>query len=124
MGKCWAFYPIAGTRLAWIPCMRKAVEGERYCRRHGDAITGAVLGATVHAEEVGKASGRNGSVGVRRGAQETKRKKRREEKGSRGSGEMVARRWKSPVDDPLAGRLRVAGGSERGRGARVLECAR
>ena len=52
MKKCQAFYPIAGTRKAWIPCVRKAEEGSAFCRRHGDAILGAMLGALVYAEAV------------------------------------------------------------------------
>lgn len=52
MKKCRAYYPIAGTRMAWIPCVRKAEEGSAFCRRHGDAIFGAMLGALVHAEPV------------------------------------------------------------------------
>ena len=34
--------------MAWIPCVRKAEEGSAYCRRHGDAIYGAMLGALVN----------------------------------------------------------------------------
>ena len=32
--------------------MRKAEEGSRFCRRHGDAILGAMLGALVYSEPV------------------------------------------------------------------------
>jgi hypothetical protein len=52
MKKCKAFYPIAGTRTAWIPCVRNAEEGSRFCRRHTDAILGVMLGALVHEEPV------------------------------------------------------------------------
>jgi hypothetical protein len=50
MKKCEAYYPIAGSRTAWIPCVRKAEPGSRFCRRHDEAITGALLGALVHEE--------------------------------------------------------------------------
>ncbi len=52
MKKCKAFYPIAGSRTAWIPCARKAEEGTGFCRRHGDAIFGVMLGAIVYGEPV------------------------------------------------------------------------
>jgi hypothetical protein len=52
MKKCRAFYPIAGSRTAWVPCVRKAEKGSRFCRRHGDTIFGVVLGALVYAEPV------------------------------------------------------------------------
>ena len=38
--------------MAWIPCVRKAEEGSAFCRRHGDAFFGAMLGALVYAEPV------------------------------------------------------------------------
>lgn len=50
MNKCSAFYPIAGSRTAWLPCVRKAQLGSRFCRRHGDAVLGAMLGALAYAE--------------------------------------------------------------------------
>jgi hypothetical protein len=52
MKKCKAFYPIAGSRTAWIPCVRRAEAGSRYCRQHGDAIFGAMLGAIVYEKAV------------------------------------------------------------------------
>jgi hypothetical protein len=44
MSRCQAFRPIAGTREAWIPCIRCAEAGSAFCRAHGDAIFGAMLG--------------------------------------------------------------------------------
>jgi hypothetical protein len=38
--------------MAWIPCVRKAESGSPFCRKHGDAIFGAMLGALVHEEPV------------------------------------------------------------------------
>jgi hypothetical protein len=38
--------------MAWIPCVRRAKEGSRFCRRHGEAIFGAMLGALVYEEGV------------------------------------------------------------------------
>jgi hypothetical protein len=55
MKKCKAFYPIAGSRTAWIPCARKAEEGTGFCRRHGDAIFGVMLGAIVYEAAVDEA---------------------------------------------------------------------
>ncbi|MGB7434701.1 MAG: hypothetical protein WBR26_03305 [Candidatus Acidiferrum sp.] len=52
MNKCHAFQPIAGTRKGWIPCARRAEEGALYCRKHGDAVFGAMLGALVYQEPV------------------------------------------------------------------------
>jgi hypothetical protein len=51
MKKCKALYPIAGSRTAWVPCVRKAERGSEFCRRHGDAIFGAMLGAVIHEPE-------------------------------------------------------------------------
>ena len=50
MKRCWAYQAIAGSRNAWVPCVREAEEGSRFCARHGRAIEGAVLGALIHAE--------------------------------------------------------------------------
>jgi hypothetical protein len=55
MNKCKAYYPIAGSRTAWIPCVQKAEAESRYCRRHGDAIFGAMLGAIVYEKAVDEA---------------------------------------------------------------------
>ena len=55
MKKCKAFYPIAGSRTAWIPCAQKAEAGSVYCRRHGSAIFGAMLGAIVYEKAVNEA---------------------------------------------------------------------
>ncbi len=52
MKKCKAFYPIAGSRTAWIPCVRKAEAESGFCRRHGEAIFGAMLGAIVYEKAV------------------------------------------------------------------------
>ena len=50
MKRCWAYQAIAGSRSAWVPCVRMAEEGSRFCARHARAIEGAVLGALIHAE--------------------------------------------------------------------------
>lgn len=125
MGKCWAFYPIAGTRSAWIPCVREAEEGRRYCRRHWDALAGVMLGSILHADDERKKAAaerlkrggceREGGV-VTRGQRKKSRAKQLPEQQ-----EKVNASLKSPADDPQAGNLRVAGGSERGRGAPVQE---
>jgi len=50
MKQCWAYQAIAGSRNAWVPCVRAAEEGSRFCSRHARAVEGAVLGALMHAE--------------------------------------------------------------------------
>jgi len=50
MKRCWAYQAIAGSRSAWVPCVRMAEDGSRFCSRHARAIEGAVLGALMHAE--------------------------------------------------------------------------
>ncbi len=50
MKRCWAYRAIAGSRSAWVPCVRMAEDGSRFCARHARAIEGAVLGALMHAE--------------------------------------------------------------------------
>jgi hypothetical protein len=50
MKRCWAYQAITGSRSAWVPCVRTAEEGSRFCSRHARAIEGAVLGALIHAE--------------------------------------------------------------------------
>src|SRR5882762_3495125 len=52
MNKCWAYQAISGSRSAWVPCVRRAEHGSRFCARHGRAVEGAVLGALMHAEPV------------------------------------------------------------------------
>lgn len=34
-----------------MPCVRKVETGTRFCRRHEDAVVGAMLGALVQAEK-------------------------------------------------------------------------
>lgn len=50
--KCSAFYPVAGARRAWLPCARKAEAGSLFCKRHGEAIFGAMLGALMYGKAV------------------------------------------------------------------------
>ena len=38
--------------MAWIPCARKAEEGSPFCRKHGDAVMGAMLWVLMHGEPV------------------------------------------------------------------------
>jgi len=62
MQRCWAYQLIAGSKTAWVPCVREAAEGSNYCGRHGAAITGAMLGMLTRLEEDGdKRKGRGGS---------------------------------------------------------------
>jgi len=44
MKKCIAFSAIAGSRAAWIPCVRRAQLGYALCRRHSDVVAGVMLG--------------------------------------------------------------------------------
>jgi hypothetical protein len=50
MKKCWAYQAIAGSRSAWVPCVRRAEAGSHFCAQHARAIEGAVLGALMPAE--------------------------------------------------------------------------
>jgi hypothetical protein len=50
MSKCKAFTPVARSRSAWRPCLRKAQPGSAFCKKHDDAVFGAFLGALHHSE--------------------------------------------------------------------------
>jgi len=67
MKKCKAFYPIAGSRTAWIPCVKTAEKGTGFCRRHGDAIFGVMLGAIVYEEPVEEGEESSRVEGTREG---------------------------------------------------------
>ena len=47
MKKCIAFRPLGVLQRAWIPCGRYAVKNSAFCKRHADAMHGAVLGLWV-----------------------------------------------------------------------------
>ncbi len=47
MKKCIAFRPLGVLQRAWIPCGRYAVKHSAFCKRHADAMHGAVLGLWV-----------------------------------------------------------------------------
>jgi hypothetical protein len=47
MKKCIAFRPLGVLQRAWIPCGRYAVDHSAFCKRHADAMHGAVLGLWV-----------------------------------------------------------------------------
>jgi len=47
MKKCIAFRPLGTSPRAWIPCGRYAVKHSAFCKRHADAMHGAVLGLWV-----------------------------------------------------------------------------
>jgi hypothetical protein len=69
---CQAFSLIAGSRTAWVPCVRQAEEGEKYCRRHGDAVAGVLLGEVVYGDDLEQGSllnegGSSSRVGTRAG---------------------------------------------------------
>jgi len=44
MKQCIAFRPLLRCRSAWVRCRRRRAAGERFCRRHVDALNGAMLG--------------------------------------------------------------------------------
>jgi hypothetical protein len=50
MPKCKAFTPVVGSRSGWLPCSCKAQRGSAFCKKHGDAIFGAMLGALQYME--------------------------------------------------------------------------
>jgi hypothetical protein len=77
MKKCIAYTPIAGSRSAWLPCLRAVEVGERFCRRHGDAITGAVFGALMYGPVVDEEVKIVEDRVLPRYARETVKKKRR-----------------------------------------------
>ncbi len=56
MKRCWAYRAIAGSRNAWVPCVRMAEDGSRFCASHARGIEGAVLGALMHADPVNAAA--------------------------------------------------------------------
>jgi hypothetical protein len=73
---CRAFYPISGTRQAWIPCVRPAEANSNFCVRHNDAVAGAMFGAIIHQE--GEAAKRNlggKSLGLRAPSRKMPRRK-------------------------------------------------
>ena len=47
MKKCIAFRPLGVLQRAWIPCGRNALKHSPFCKRHADAMHGAVLGLWV-----------------------------------------------------------------------------
>jgi len=66
MKKCAAYSPLDGSRQGWAPCARKAEEESLFCREHGEAIAGAVLGLCVNRAGEGQrvAKGRGCSRGA------------------------------------------------------------
>ncbi len=48
MKKCAAYSPLGGTRQGWAPCACQAEGQSLFCRKHGEAIAGAVLGLCVN----------------------------------------------------------------------------
>ena len=52
MKTCQAFDPVAGTRKGWLPCARKSEPGSLFCRKHGDAALGMMLGALAYQKPI------------------------------------------------------------------------
>jgi hypothetical protein len=48
MKKCIAYERAHPLPNAWCSCRKVAAPGSVFCRRHGDAVDGAVLGMLVH----------------------------------------------------------------------------
>ena len=90
MKRCKAFYPIAGSRTAWIPCVQKAEGESGFCRRHGDAIIGAWLGAVVHDESSDEAALERRSGRVERKKDKARRNDQREGKRNQDPGTFRA----------------------------------
>ncbi len=88
--------------------------------RHGNAILGAVLGALAHAEAVDEVVKFPEEPVPARMARAPKKESRVQQSMKGKKNEEL----ESPANDPLAGNLRVAGGSERSRGALAPENAR
>jgi hypothetical protein len=64
MKTCRAFSLIAGSRTAWVPCVREAEVREKYCRRHGEAVAGVLLGEVVYGEELEEKMLLSGAAGA------------------------------------------------------------
>jgi len=48
MKQCIAYRVSRVHRNAWVRCRRPPVPGQRFCRRHGDGLYGAILGLCMH----------------------------------------------------------------------------
>jgi len=46
--RCIAYVRAGWEPNAWVPCSGRSQCGSLYCRRHEDAVNGAVLGLWVH----------------------------------------------------------------------------
>jgi hypothetical protein len=46
--RCIAYVRAAWEPRAWVPCIRRRQWGSVFCRRHEDAVNGAVLGLWVN----------------------------------------------------------------------------
>jgi hypothetical protein len=44
MNRCIALVPSLAAPELWMPCPMNALEGDRFCLQHRDALDGAVLG--------------------------------------------------------------------------------
>ena len=46
--RCIAYTRAAWRPNVWVPCARRRQRGSFFCRRHEDAVNGAVLGLWAH----------------------------------------------------------------------------
>ncbi len=46
--RCIAYVRAGWDPQAWVPCSRRRQCGSLYCRRHEDAVNGAILGLWAH----------------------------------------------------------------------------
>jgi len=54
MKKCIAYERVHPLPNAWCSCRKPAAPGSVFCKRHGDAVDGAVLGMLVHGYGLGE----------------------------------------------------------------------
>lgn len=67
MSRCIAYTRSTISRNAWNPCKRNAVDGSRFCRRHDDAVDGAILGLVL--QSIAKSTKKNRAAAMRTTAQ-------------------------------------------------------
>jgi len=53
--RCQAYEPVARNSKGWARCGRRAERGFRFCKVHGDVLTGVLLGCLEHGPAVDEA---------------------------------------------------------------------
>jgi hypothetical protein len=76
MSRCIAYTRSPISRNAWNPCRRRAADGSHFCRRHDDAVDGAILGLVL--QSIAKAMRKNRTAAVQTRGQGSPRTANRE----------------------------------------------